>query len=338
MSILWCGGEDIDFPNGTAVLTSTTSGYFRSSYARVSLYGSYGGTSSSLSSAFVGGAVTTAWISAQIGGNTGNNNGSQNSNTARLLGLGNTSLLNGTGIYICNTAAFGLSISKWDGTTQTVLASGSPFMTNGINLFRVDMSITNYGASSVINLYVNGNLYASFSGSSTISGLSNFNSAVVASTISGNTSQAGCASEIIVADEDTRSFSLRTMAPTGAGTTSQWTGLFSALNPTTINDANSNFTNTVAQDQEFTVATLPTGVFAVRLVKATTRCAATAGSTATKVGTGFKISSTVYPGTAQGPLGTAYTDYEQYYTANPATSTDWTTTDLGSLQLDLRSS
>ena len=60
MSILWCGGEDIDFPNGNAVSVTNNSGFWsRSGYTRCSLSSS-GGISKS--TYFPGGPVTSAWI------------------------------------------------------------------------------------------------------------------------------------------------------------------------------------------------------------------------------------------------------------------------------------
>jgi hypothetical protein len=335
MAILWCGGEDIDFPNGSACSTVTTTTYFRTAYARGSVYGS---TGTAWSQAFPGGAVTSAWLSYQWGFFPENSNGSLT--TGKLaVGLGNTSFSDGRGIWLRTSTTGGWDIVKFDGTTVTALATGGAALWGAvITQGRVDMQISSYGSSSSINLYVNGNFYLGFTGNSSVTSLTNLNSVLLAASPSGNFGVVGNGSEFIVADEDTRSFSLKTMAPAGAGTTTNWTGLFSAINPVTQNDANAVFTNTVAQDTQFTTTGLPAGTFAVRQVKVTARMAATAGSTATKVATGFNLGGTVSVGTPFGPLGTAFSDKESFYNLNPVTSAAWTTTQLSTAQIDLESS
>jgi len=261
-----------------------------------------------------------------------------------MLGVGNTGNTNGAGVYVTTNSTFGLSIARYDGTTITNLVTGPanlfPNVNNQVAQGRIDFQITNYGATSVCNLYVNGVFYATFSGSTTVAGLTNFNCVNLPSSPAGNNpgGALGSASEVIVANEDTRSFSLMTMAPRAAGTTSGWTGLFSAVNPVTINDANSTFTNTVALDEQFQVTAVASGSYAVRQVKVNARMSATAGSTATHVATGFNLGGTVSVGTPFGPLGTAFVDEESYYATNPVSTVAWTTTDLSTIQVDLRSS
>lgn len=338
MSILWCGGEDIDFPNSSSGITTlTTTTYFRSAYARCNIVASGSGNSYAHSNAFPGGAVTSLWFSFQLGFFPENSNGSQRTG-ALCAGVGNTAVSQ-KGIYIYTTGGGGLGICTWDGTTLTSLAAGANgTVPNSIQVARIDLQISSYGASSVLTLWMNGALSCTFSGNSAITGLTNFNCVNLWNTPSGNFGAVACGSEFMVADEDTRSFSLKTMAPAGAGVVTQWTGLFSAINPTAINDANAVFVNTTAQNSAFTTTGIPAGTFAVRLVKTTVRAAATVGSTATGVNAGFNISSTVYGQTTRSALGTAFTNFEDFATTNPATSASWTTTDLTSVQIDVTSS
>ena len=319
MSILWCGGEDIDFPNGSA--TFFTGGSQRAGYARIAI----AANGARWSLPFAGGAVTTAWFSAQV--YAASPLGSQ-----KIFGLGLSTSGSGKGLYIGNAStATKTVLYSYDGTTFTVLATeaGTSIPTSG--LFKVDVFLQNYGASATVTVYVNGNSILTFSGNVAVSGVSNLDSAVL-----GPSSGNFYSSEIIVADEDTRSFGLVTMAPNAAGTTNQWTGAFTNVNPTTINDANADFTNTAAQDQQYNLIDLPSGTFNIKAVKIAARAMHTSGSTATGVQLGVNSGGTVNVGSTQ-TLTTAFTTYERLMATNPVTSAAWAQSDMNPLQIDIRS-
>jgi hypothetical protein len=341
MSILWCGSEDVDFPNGgVAISTVTTTTYFRSTYSRASIAAASG---HAYSNAFIGGAVTNLWFSFQLGFNAGNSNGSVT--WGRLCaGVGNTSLTNGTGIFIYTSTSptTALAIVKFDGTTVTQLAAGNGGIVNGsIQVTRCDLQIINYGASATLNLYVNGTLHCSYSGNALVGSLTNFNCVNLWTTPSGSFGASACGSEFIVADEDTRSMNLRTLAPAALGTTTQWAGAVTNANPVIIADANYVTTNVATQDEQFTTSGLPTGTWGPRLVKTTSRGASTAGATATKWTPGFNLGGTVsvVGGTTHTP-GTSFTNFEDFWTTNPVSGVAWTAADLAAanFQIDLRSS
>lgn len=338
MSILWCGSEDIDFPNGGAVTTNLTTTYFRTTYTRCSIASASG---HSYSNSFPGGTVTSCWFSFWLGFSSQNSNGSARLG-ALCAGIGNSSLTNGTGIYVQTASNTGLAIVKFDGTTVTALATGGGgLVTNAIQLTRVDMQVINYGASSTINLYVNGVLYTTFTGNSSVGTLTNFNCVNLWTTAGGNFAANSVGSEFIVADEDTRSMNLKVLPPTGLGTTDNWFGTFTQVNATTITDTNPVYTATPAIDEQFTQGGLPAGTWGVRVVKMSTRGAVPVASPVTHFTPGFNIAgtATVTGGTQHSP-GATFQNFEDFWTTNPQTGTGWVATDLatGNLQLDLRSS
>jgi hypothetical protein len=326
MSILWQGGEDIDFPNGGGVFGDTTAGVFRAGYARCGIEGT---TASPMKSTlFPGGAITSAWVSARIY--------SSNEGTGmKMVGFGLSGTTKGLFIGLDATTLGKVALIKYDGTTATQLAAEAGVSFPNISFHRLDMQVINYGATATVNVYWDLAFLFTFTGDVTVTGMTNFDSVFLWGI---NSSFYSRFSEIIVANEDTRSFSLLTMAPISAGTTDQWTGLFSAVNPTTVNDANSNFTNTVAQDQQYNVTAVPSGTFAVRQLKVNARMSATAGSTATRVATGFNLSGTVSVGAPSAALGTAFINNETYFANNPVTTAAWTQTQLNTIQVDMRSS
>jgi hypothetical protein len=330
MAILWCGGEDIDFPGGTSspeVLT--TAGRFRSTYARCTLRAG-NGTNIPKSNVFPGGAVTSCWLSFQmfIDANL--------LDTSRLLVGLVKSGTTGSGLWIATSSSSRniLAISKYDGTTKTQLAveAGSTLQPN--ILLKVDIQLVNFGATATVNVFVGGTLIATYTGDVTVSGVTDVDRVGFQGFFPGN---AGAnVSEFIVASEDTRAFpGLATLALTGDGTTTDWTGTFSTINGTTLSDATPNYTNTSDLLQEFDVTNLPSGTFKIRAIKIAMRAAKAAG-TPTQIALGYNEGGTV---TVEGDIAltTAYATYEQLDVLNPRTSGDWDQSILNALQITAKS-
>jgi len=327
MAILWCGGEDIDFSLGAAITPITTASHFRAGYPRCTVRQDTSG-SISKSSIFAGGAITSAWLSARmITFNVGLN--------LRMIGLGlsgtNKCLLIGTD----SANAAKLALSKYDGTTLTQLAAElGTSLAPGV-LQRLEVQVVNYGATATVNVYLDGALIITFTGNVTVSGMTNFDSVfVMRSNPSG--SMFAEFSEIMVASEDLRAFpGLVTLALTGDGTTTDWTGIFSTINGTTISDATPNYTDASDQLQEFDVTNLPSGTFKVRAIKIAARAAKAAG-TPTQIALGYNEAGTVTVG-GDIALTTAYATYEQLDLVNPRTSADWDQSILNALQIAAKS-
>lgn len=328
MSVLQVAGEDIDF-GGTGINVQTTAGYFRSGLARCAING--GGTIKK-GNTLSGGAITSCWLSFY---QEGNNSGVS---PIRFVGLVLSSTV-ASGLWVANDTSDNtrVSVYKYDGTTMTRLIQGSVtgyYPNNSIQLHRIDLQLINYGASSTINLYVDGTLNGTFTGDCTVSGVTNLD-CIGLGAGGWNSSYS---SEIMACDEDSRSFSMLTMAPTGVGNTDSWTGVYTGVNGTSYSDSNPVYTNTATQDEDFNITDAPsTTAYSVKAVIRNVRAAKTAGSTATQVGFGFYIGSTHYPGTAQS-MTTSFTLYQQFYANDPSTSAAWVYSSLNALQSNLRSS
>ncbi|MGB8887110.1 MAG: hypothetical protein WCC87_10335 [Candidatus Korobacteraceae bacterium] len=327
MSILWCGGEDLDFQQSTLPGVTTNTQYYRTGYARCALAVPESGNAAK-SNQFSGGAVTSAWVSWRWA------NGGLNT-SQRIGGVGQfssqKSLVLGSGTSVNNK----LTLYKYDGTTLTALAaeSGTSLLTYTIQ--RIDLQITSYGATATVNVYIDGVLVITFTGDVTVSGMTGFDCTVFGTY--NNFGGIAAFSEVIVADEDCRLFSLVTMAPNAAGDTDQWTGAYTDCNPITINDANAVYTNTTGEVEEFNLIDLPAGTFTIKAVKISARASISAGATATKLELGYKTNSTLSVGTAQS-LTTAWACYERIDQQNPVTSNDWQQSEMNPLQVAMESS
>lgn len=314
MAYLWWGGEDTSFDHGASPTVDTTSGRFRSGFARC---GVTGGTLAAplRGTLFPGGTVTSCWLSFRH----------WNNGNPAYIGLGQSGQNNFLAVLI---TAPTLNLVKVVAGVATNLATSSAAVSSIVQ--KIDLQVVSYGASSTVNVYLGGTLVFTYSGSTSLTGVTALDSVF----ISGSNQPT---SEIVVADASTLAFQgAVTLYGTGNGTTQSWSNpAYTNYNPTTINDANSTFTNTAAQDQEVTIPSLPAGSFVIAGVKRETRAMHTAGSTATQVALGFRNGSGTVAVGSNHSLTTAFATVEDYFTTDPTTSAAWTT--LASYQLDLRS-
>jgi hypothetical protein len=261
-------------------------------------------------------------------------NGSYATNTVAGVGLGKsgTNFCLGIGSGSLNQK---LALFKFDGSTATKLVEEAGTSIPNSNTFlQIDIQVINYGVSATVNIYTGGlGLLLSFTGDVTVGGNTSLDSVFLLR--SGGTVLEG--SEIIVGDTDTRSLSLLTGAPNGNGTTQNWSNpAFTNFNPITINDANSTFTNTTAQDEQAALIDIPSGTFSVVATKVAARAMATTGAVAAHLKLGYNSGGTVGVGSSH-TLTTSFTTYEDYFVNDPTTSAPFTQTSFNAVQLDLQS-
>ena len=160
MAILWCGGEDIDFPNGgNAITVDTNSSKFRSAWARCAIYSNLG---IARSTPFPGGAITSAWLRV-----TTYLNGGQ---TFFCFGLRNSSFASSSLGIALLAGTNDILIVKLDGGTQTTLVNTGVVWPQGVSRF--DMQLVNYGSSGTLNLYLNGAVIGSYTGNISLTSVS----------------------------------------------------------------------------------------------------------------------------------------------------------------------
>jgi hypothetical protein len=332
MNILWAGGEDVDFPimgNATVV---TTGGRFRSGWARCAINMSQSTGSPAKSAPFSGGAVTSAWLSFQM-----YNQGPISNSLFAGFGLSGTNKWLGVGSDSSNSNR--VALVKYDGSTRTQLAAEGGSSMAGSVLTRFDIQVTNYGTTATVNVYVNGVAILTFTGDVTVSGMTNFDSVFVMFWNNGGGGP-GQYSEMFVADSDTRAVQgLQTLALTGAGTTNAWSNdTFSNINGISFSDSNPTYSNTAAQDQQYTVTTPTPVTYSVLAVSQSARLARPATATTSQVKLGYKNGATGAFGTgATKTPGVGFALATQIDQINPVTGVAFTQSDLASLQLDMQS-
>lgn len=254
MTIYFAGGEDTSFTSiGTGIGTSTNTNYVRPTYARYAFTVNNTGVADPPASRLVSPAFTAAsslWVHAQvgiisIGASTVNQQGliiRSPDGVARLL-LRQTATTGGLKISSRNAA----------GTITDLAASTINLPANG--MISLDLQI-NYVAAGSVNLYLGGALAATFSGdprTDAATQLDQIDLATVCNGLNGN-----AWSEVVVADTDTRSVCLWTLAPAAAGNTQSWTpNTVGNINKTAINDASFISTSSNNALSEWTTGAAP---------------------------------------------------------------------------------
>lgn len=330
MSVLWCGGEDIDFPNSLRPSYSTDGSTFRSGYARQSILINGAGGQMSKGVAFPGGAVTDLWFSFY-----GYTPGSLDTNRG-YIGLGKVSGTN-NGLFVGLGASTGkLAILKLVSGAWTVLASETGTSINPGTLYRFDLHVQSFGGTATIDLYLNGNASpaCTFSGAPGITDVTSLECVLL---YIGSLNHYWCGSEFIVADVDTRTYSLVTMYPDSAGSANEWTGAYTDIDDPLINDADVLYTEAAGNAAQFGLTTIPAGDFTIKHMKIAARVAKAVGATVGSVKLGVLTDSTIDLDAGQA-ADTAWDTIERHMPQNPVTENDWQPDEMAGLQLAVESS
>lgn len=354
-TILWVGGEPMDFPVGPGSVAMTTSGTtnaaYRSSYARGGIYGTISGAAA-YSNALLptpAGSTTTVWLSARvyIAGSTAGS-GCPSTVASKVIGLVNYASTTKNGIYFGYTgcgAPYTAGIYKEAGSGSSLITGGSAATASLANgqIYKIDLQITNLGSGSgaSINLYINASAgpVASVTGTNAaVSGASTLDAVAIGSYSGASSCFDNClprVSEIIVSDTDTRSLSLATLAPSANGDTTEWTGDCSTMSKTALNDSTTLLSATSGQRQQCTVGALPSGNFTVAAFGVSARVTKSISGIG-YFSLGVKSNSTLYEPSAVS-VPAAYSLVQTIMNTNPTTSAAWTTTELGSVQVNFKS-
>lgn len=317
MSILWCGGEEIDFPNGAAVTIYTSSGY-RTSYSRGALHaGGSIGRSKTFSS------ITSGWLSAQA---------TRSASSTSIITFGLSKDLENAGVFVGIGTVIGkVALYKRVSGTNTRLAeeSGTSYSTSGA--YKTDMELISFGGTCTINVYVAGAQVITWTGD--LSGVVTGDSLNTVCVV-GAPANSSYVSELILADEDTRLMSLVTLAPNASGDASAWTNGYTNIDEVTLSDADVIYSSTADQEFQCNLTGMPTGDFICKGVKVVAR--ATDGVGGVGIQMGVKTNSTVDLGSTI-TLGGSWETVERIYQQNPITSNRFTPAEIDALQFAVKS-
>ncbi len=329
MGLIWFGGEDIDFPGTTPVVVG---GNYRSGWARCSVRSTSTNSGAAFSKTFACGAVTSAWLGFRM--NTSEYGWNPNMMLCGLIKLGT----NGKGLFVQGRGSGVVGICKSDGQGNWSYL-GTPSGIHAIpdnQIVKFDMEVANYnGTGCMVNVYINGSVTpaATFIGDARATGISDLDGVAVYGEPWGNT---GCASEIIVANEDTRAMFLATLGPAAAGDQNEWTGGYDAIDEVSQDDNDVVYADAVDKSAQFNLSNVPAGSFSVLGIAVKAR-AAKVGAIVNKLMLGVK--SAAGSGGVDLDAGQAldipFNTLERYMAA--VNGAELTTSDIDALQIAFKS-
>jgi hypothetical protein len=230
------------------------------------------------------------------------------------------------------TTASRAALYTYNGTTWTRLVEETVGALGAIWV-KHDIEIINYGDSvATVNVYADGTLLLTYTGDIDTTGVSHFDCVLLGYTPS--VSVYVC--EFIVADEDTRTFSLVTLPPNASGDASAWTGGWTDIDDITTNNMDMVYANTNDADMQVNLGGLPAGTYTVKAVKLAARVYRDAAAVPTGIALGIKHGGSFDYGDKQA-LTTSWSSYERLMNTNPVHSAAWDVADIAALQLNLRS-
>ena len=330
--VLWAGGEftSLTFYNNVAV--DTTAGEFNSGYARYSLKVFASPTLTDPPAYYFKIPTftnsTNFWLHAVTlipGADTNTSSGAQ------IIGFYGSDGLRRLLIRASSSGVVKISTRSTGGTIVDLVTCPSGWPSPG-PLQTVDINV-NYSTTGFVNIYLGGSLFCSYSGDITAaSGITSLNDVYFANPSFVGTNFYMTWSELIVSTTDTRSMRLFTCYPASNGTNMTWTGSYTNINGTGLNDASAVYTGSATQTAEFNCPTFPTGNFQIPAVASEARVnIGSSGPTnftfVTRPGSG---STDYFSGSIA--AGTAMQNYNQIQLVNPATGTAWTQADVTGFQ------
>lgn len=328
MTVLFCGGEIEDFSSGGSVSSSTTTSFYRTAYARMVLMVNAGAfntnyykASFTASSAF----SVTARTYYQGAGTAGS--------VLLWLATGGSARLRLK--IVSGTFPTTIALESYtSGGSATTLATSTSTIPSTTQL-RFDV-IVDYQVAGRVRVYVDQVLYIDYSGDVTASGATTLDGLYLGQHAA--SVQSCYWSEVIVATQDTRTMSLKTMVPDAAGSANAWTGAYTDVDDVVASETDVMTSGTANQVANLNTTGMPTGwsnltVAAIKVIASAAR-----GSTGpSKLAVGCRTNSTdSFPTSVT--LDTGYTTpVATYYQSNPVTGVAWTTTEVDAFQIALKS-
>lgn len=315
MSIIWCGGEPIDFKPATApILENAYAGtWFRAAFARGAIRANGAETNDFPA------VATDLWFGARFSVE----DRSANQTSIRFIGDDDGAIVVSVGSDVTESV-FALKVNGTTVDTGGTIPQGT--------LGKLDVHVV-YAVAGSVEVYLNTALILSYSGDTTV----NSNTGIICMALAnmgGGSADYTYFSEIIVADEDTRLMSLKTLAPNAAGDASEWTNGYASIDELGTDDSDTIYTDTAEKAFQCSLTGMPTGDYICKAVKMVAR--ATDGVGGIGIQMGVKTNATVDLGSSI-TLGGVWENVEELYQQNPVTLNRFTPAEIDALQFAVKS-
>lgn len=334
MTLLFAATELESFrqttPGGITTTTTEDSGggddYFDLDYSRSAFIVS---DTAAFASVILNTGITTSFMNFAL--NTAGNIGQ---GTADILTIKNQA---GTEVVWLKGPSSGannnVDFQRWDGATRQTIAN----ISQGQKTFVVwTIRIVIHASAGYIEAYQDGNLAASYGPADT--------TALGTSIKEWHFSTCGSSSprfsEVIVADESTIGWRVFTAYPNGAGTLTSWTGAYTDIDEAGIDDADSVYSGTTSAESSWNILNpdAPATGFLIEGVTLGARCKWD-GTGPSNIALGVYEAGSLdttggsYTIDTQQAMTLGYLPYHKVYEVSTTTATNWTFTQINSLQI-----
>jgi hypothetical protein len=327
MTILAGGGEMGAFiPSDSSIIESTSSGYFDSSFARCALNCS---GSASYADGFEFAATGDTWTHFEVIQNTASASGSQATLCTWLDASANELFrLTSTTPFTGQTMTIQLQYNNASVWTNL----GSSFTVTSA-LLTLDVNLVSNSASGSGTVYLSGTQRSTGTANlSALAGVAQFRgngkTVAIPATVS--------LSQVIIADESTIGWRLKTVPATGAGATTDWTGTYTEIDEIVYSDADFINSATVDQVELFSHGTTVPSGYTVRGVIVTARAKRGSASGPQNLQLALRSGGTTYFSSSQA-LGLGYGAHSKVWEQDPATTADFTASAISTLQFGVKS-
>lgn len=331
MAIIWIGTDDTDFIRFPINLY-TGSNTYRPVFSRASFQPYYDDRKWLASKKLP--LITSGWFSLIMYGNSSLHFAA---NQPAFLSFADYASKKRIGIGTGNTAGKA-AIVKSEETSTILVEENNSSLSSGmqthVSTTKFDIQLIDYGENGTINVFMNGLPFLTYTGDIRLSGVSGFDTVIIGP-FSTSTIFSSRFSELIVADEDTRKFYVKTLAPNAAGDTNEWTGAYTDIDEITY-DSTDKITAD-ADDQLFlcNMTGMPSlnRAYKVKAVKVAASLNPAYSGLGAQIG--IKTNDEIHLGSVE-ELDLR-TTIEKIYHTNPETETEFTPSEVNDLQLALYS-
>lgn len=228
-----------------------------------------------------------------------------------------------------------IAMEYWNGSAWVEIAADSSFVS--AVRYRIDVHIKIDNTVGIIDWYVDGILRDSFSGDTLYTAATTVDKVVLRATTTAGL-PSGNFSAIIIADEDTRDMIYSQTPVDGAGAETDWSGAYTAIDETGVNDADFIQSTTAGQRATFSFGNLhadfATGYDVVG-VGVSARGSRGASGPA-------NLKPLVRSGTTNGEgdptaMDLTWKPARHFFALNPATTAAFTVSEVDSAQIGVRS-
>lgn len=333
MAILRVANEPADF-DGCGLSYNTTSGRFDSAYVRSCVLGTGYGTSCALEFA----SVTEAWLNFR-GWQAGNAGSFGTAAPAAFVGVNtNAGMRFRVVAHDFSSGDRGLRLQSYTGTTATALGTAwtdaYPLPASAATEITVYFKV--HSSTGKFDVYRNGSQILTYTGDTTLSSAVSGFTGFTVYAWDNATTYLQAFSEFIVADEDTRGMRLKRMTVDAAGGNTAWTGAYTDIDDTSVNDADGISSATTSQEVSFGTDCSASGTGTWKALVVSARAGkGTSGPSTLDMGVKTTGNAAQYP--ANKALTGGLKPVQAVLATNPYTSAAWTNSDLNAVELALRS-